>query len=154
MDNEKPTIEFVSAEIVKDEQPIFIQRDLANAYIPATKLNNQMLPCNIAKKVFLLVEKLQPVWNFQLQEEKKIFEAHPLYNPELGGCVYSKEDPVEVQENAKKEVTEVSDALKELAEIKHEDFSFEPFEIEEDLQKKIELTGQEIGYLKPFIIFK
>lgn len=129
------------------------QRDQVRAYIAASKLNRLTLPISIAKKVFTLVDRLQPSWDFQAQEEKKIYDAHPMYNPEIGGCI-PEDDSLEARHKAEQEARLVVEALKQLAETEVEQFEFEPIEISEELQDRIELSGEEVGYLKPYITFK
>lgn len=129
------------------------QRDILNAYVSARYLNQQRLSdVSIAKKIYQLMQKLQPSLDFQIQEEQKIYGAHPDYSPELRGCPIPEVCTSERRAELTKEAEEVSAALKALNETKVDPIDFEKFEF--DCEKnKISISGEDIGNLEPFIEF-
>lgn len=57
------------------------QKDAIKAYLSARKLNIQDASPKNAKVFFELMQALQPTWDFQVQEERKVFAKHPNFDP-------------------------------------------------------------------------
>ena len=127
------------------------QSDAVKAYVSAVELNKQRLSGSIANKIFKLVNALQPCWDFQIQEEEKIFKEHPFVDPKLGICL--AEDASEDERvKASLEMKSVNESLRSLSEIEIEPIEFESFTIDLE-QENIKLSGEDIGRLKDFINF-
>lgn len=104
-----------------------------------------------AKRVFLLREALRPAYNYIREEEGKIFDLHPNYNP-ANGTLKITDDPLATREEQK----DIVDALDELhdSEWEIEDARIpEKFVIHAD-ESISNLTGNDIGALMPFIDFE
>lgn len=126
------------------------QSEAMKAYKSLQFLNQQKLSGQTAKKVFLLWKALQPAWDFQLQEEEKLFNAHPMYDPEINGIKISENDPEE-KKKAMEEVKQINKELKDIADLDCE-VEFEKFDF--DLSKEnVKLSGEDIGNLDHFINF-
>lgn len=129
------------------------QGDAIKAYIAVNELNKQMFSGQTAKKIFALYAKLKPLYEFQAQEEKKIFEKYPQFNPEINGCPIKNPNDENEIKTAKEIAKEVDEALKKLNELPV-DVQFEPFVISISEQINLKISGQLIGYLKGFIEFE
>lgn len=129
------------------------QNQAIRAYISAMDLNRQkMNNCQTAIKIYQLLEKLRPYWDFQLQEEEKIYSAHPDYDPQTSSCALKEETDEEI-ERCSAEVKAVSAALKELSVIEVDDIDFEPIRIDTS-KESLKISGEDIGNLKGFVIFE
>lgn len=129
------------------------QKDLVEAYIAAKKLNEQTLKSGkIAKKIFELTSGLKRFFDFQVQEENKIFAEHPKYDLELGGIPLGDNPSEEVKKQAEEELNVISNKLKELNGLESE-FEFESFTISLD-SVNLTISGKDIGTLSPFITFE
>ena len=129
------------------------QGDAIKAYIAVNELNKQTFSGQTAKKIFALYTKLKPLYDFQVQEEKKIFEKYPQFNPNINGCpIKDPNDEAEVT-TAKAVAKEVDEALKKLNELPA-DIQYESFMISTEEQANLKISGQFIGYLKGFIEFE
>lgn len=125
------------------------QGEAIKAYKSAIYLNQQKLSGSMAKKVFLLTKALQPVWDFQVQEEDKIFADHPMYDPSING-IRMPDDPEE-KKKAILEVEQINKELKVIGEV-DSDVEFEKFDFDLSAEQ-IKLSGEDIGNLGPFINF-
>ena len=128
------------------------QIEAVKAYAAAKALNQQTLTGFIAKKIFTLTQKLQPCWDFEMQEEKKIYEKYPTYDPNKGVC-RARDRSEEAIKEASEEAEAVSKDLKELQELEIEPINFEKFTILLE-NENIKISGEEIGSLAPFIDFE
>ena len=126
------------------------QGEAIRAYKSAMDLNRQKLSSGVlARKFFLLTKALQPAWDFQLQEERKIFSEHPLYDNAVNGVHIPKEEPGRTE--ALNETQKIRDELKAIEELDF-DIEFERFDM--DLESEnIQISGEDIGNLEPFINF-
>lgn len=126
------------------------QGEAIRAYKSAMDLNRQKLSSGItARKVFLLVKALRPAWDFQMQEEQKVFVSHEMYDPSINGIKIPKEEPA--RSEAIKEATEISEELKAISELDF-DIEFEKFDLDFE-RENIQISGEDIGNLEPFINF-
>ena len=129
------------------------QKDIVNAFFSARYLNQQRLSdVSTAKKIYQLMKKLQPSLDFQMQEEQKIYDAHPDYSPELNGCQLPADCTPERRAELTKEAKDVSDALKALNETEVEPIDFKKFQFD-CAKNSIPISGEDIGNLEPFIEF-
>lgn len=126
------------------------QGEAVRAYKSALDLNKQKLSSGIlARKVFNLVKILQPMWDFQLQEERKIFEKHPMYDLSVNGIKIPKEEPA--RSEALKEVEQINKEIKSIEDLDI-DIEFEKFDFDLNVGN-ISISGEDIGNLEPFINF-
>jgi len=129
------------------------QSEAIKAYKTVLNLNKQKFSSGkIAKNIYDLYTELQPIFQFQIQEENKIFSEYPDFDPQLGGIKLTN-DP-EQREKAKRDSDQIDDKLKELAELENE-IKFEPFELSFDQLEadSIKISGEDIGNLSKFIKF-
>jgi len=126
------------------------QKEAVQAYLSAKKLNEQETSAKTALKVFNLFTKLRKAWDFQVQEELKLFERYPEVDREKHGIKYSTKEEFEKAESIIKKFNEEAD---ELADLDFE-IDFEPFVIKLDVETGIKLSGADIGNLSEFIKFE
>ena len=128
------------------------QKDAVNAYISAKKLNSLDVTPMTAQTIFELFRALQPAWDFQLQEEQKIFAKHPKLD--VGTLSIKMENPDDLEEkaNAEKEITEINQELKDLANVETV-INFQKRNINAMFDKNIKVSGEDIANLDPFITF-
>lgn len=119
------------------------------AYIAIEELNKQTFSGPIAKKLFNLYKTLKPVYEFQLQEEKKIFSKYPEFDPTINGCPVKDNNP-ETIERARTVAKSVDSELKDLGAIEI-DIDCEPIIIPESEQTNLKISGAFIGYLEGFV---
>lgn len=129
------------------------QNEVVKAYLAAKRLNSQPFPGQTAMKIFMLVKKLQPTIDFQIQEENKIWAKYPDFVPELNGCRTTGSSKEEIQK-AKSIAKAVDDELTQLGNLEVSDLNIETFSISENELANIQISGEDIGYLMPFISFK
>ena len=129
------------------------QIEVVRAYFAAKRLNAQPFPGQTAMKIFMLVKKLQPTVDFQIQEENKILAKYPSFDPIQNGC---KTDDLSKEGIAKATeiVKAVNDELNALGKIEVTDLKIEPFTISESELEAIKISGEDIGDLSPFITFE
>lgn len=126
-----------------------IQRDAVKAYNSIKILNHEKLSGQTAKKVFLLFKALQPIYDFQFQEEEKVLTSHPMYDPQMMGVKLP--DGPEEKKKALAELDKINAELKAIGDLECE-VKFEKFDF--DLSKEnIKLSGEDIGNLEEFINF-
>lgn len=125
--------------------------EAVNAYLSLRELNQHKFnDGKIAMKIFELFTKLQSAYDFRVQEELKIQQAHPNFNP-ITGRMRIKEDGSN-QKEMLEELKKVEEEFKKLSDLET-DIDFKPFEI--DLSNEnLPISGQDIGNLKSFITFK
>lgn len=129
------------------------QNEVVKAYLAAKRLNSQPFPGQTAMKIFMLVKKLQPTIDFQIQEENKIWAKYPDFIPELNGCRTTGSSKEEINK-ATSIAKAVDDELTKLGNLEVSDLNIEPFSITENELANIQISGEDIGYLMPFISFK
>ena len=129
------------------------QNEVVKAYLAAKRLNSQPFPGQTAMKIFMLVKKLQPTIDFQIQEENKIWAKYPDFVPELNGCRTTGSSKEEI-DKARSIAKAVDDELTQLGNLEVSDLNIEPFSITENELASIQISGEDIGYLMPFISFK
>ena len=122
----------------------------ASAYRSLITLNqHKFTDGRIAIKIFNLMNKLKPVFDFRLQEEKKIIDAHPNFDPTINGIKIEKDGSN--AEEADREAKEIQKEFEDLGEIESE-IDYEPFDL--DLSKEqIPLSADDIKNLTTFINF-
>jgi hypothetical protein len=122
----------------------------ASAYRSLITLNqHKFTDGRIAIKIFNLMNKLKPVFDFRLQEEKKIIDAHPNFDPTINGIKI--EEDGSNKEEADREAKEIQKEFEDLGEIESE-IDYEPFDL--DLSKEqIPLSADDIKNLTKFINF-
>lgn len=126
------------------------QGEAVRAYKSLVDLNKQKLSSGIlARKVFLLLKALQTAWDFQIQEEQKVFDSHPIYDPSVNGVKLPKEEPA--RSEALAEANAINEELRKIDDM-DVDIEFEKFDF--DLNKEsIQISGEDIGNLESFINF-
>lgn len=133
---------------------LFKQNDIIKAYKSAIYLNQQKFSSGkIAKKIYELVTKLKPTYDFQLQEEQKLFDAHPNFDIRNGIMkIINPNDENEI-EKAKKEAKEIEKELSDLSDL-DVDLDFDIFDIDLEITPELKISGEDIGNLEKFINFK
>ena len=116
------------------------QSKLARAYKVLNDLGQQRLPSMIAYKLFKLKKQLQPVWDFQVEQEQQIFEMYP---------------PVQKEDNAFKfESPEQKkgflDAFDELNNMES-DLEITPINV--PLLPEMRLSGNDLEILEDLVFF-
>ena len=129
------------------------QNEAVKAYKSLQDLNRIKLSSGkLAKQIYDLFTKLQKAYSFQVQEEQKIFDSHPNFDPQIGGIHLT--DDKEQRANA---ITETKQIEKELDDLGNLDFEVDgfgsPIEINLDAEPNIKLSGEDIGNLEKFINF-
>lgn len=126
------------------------QGQVMKAYVSLRDLNQQKLSSGkLAKNIFDLMTTLQKSYDFQVQEEQKICDAHPRYDPSLRGIPINGD--TEHRDEIIQEVKSIDKEFKDLSELEV-DVEFKPFDF--DLEKEnVSLSGEDIGNLSPFINF-
>ena len=129
-----------------------IKQNIAmKAYVSVKDLNQQKLSSGkVAKQVYELTNKLKPAYDFQIQEEQKIYASHPDFDPSIGGIrLENKTD--EEKKLATENIKKIDTELKDLANVDFE-IDFEKFDF--DLaQNSVRISGEDIGNLDMFINF-
>lgn len=107
----------------------------------------------LARDIFLMKAELEPAFQFNMQEEKKIVEQHPFLNPSNGVITI----PGGTNEDARKEA-KIIDA--EFDALHNSDWSFPEqgkvlplILIRPEDFSGAEFSGDMIGSLMPFVIF-
>lgn len=127
------------------------QAEAIKAFISIKKLNSQDVSPRVAQNIFRLYKELQSVYDFQIQEEQKIFKKHPNFDVSIGGIkMNNSNDPVE-KEQSSKEILEINNELKELGNT-NTVVNFEKITIN-TMHEDIKLSGEDIANLEPFIMF-
>ena len=130
------------------------QSEAAKAFHSLQDLNSQKLSSGkLAKSIYDLFTKIQSAYDFQMQEEQKIFGNHPSFNPVLGGIPYTEDMTPEEKENVNTEIKQIESELKDLAELDFELEGYEPFTINLDLEPNLRISGEDIGNLEKLIVF-
>ena len=129
-----------------------IKQNIAmKAYVSVKDLNQQKLSSGkVAKQVYELTNTLKPAYDFQIQEEQKIYASHPDFDPSIGGIrLENKTD--EEKKLATENIKKIDTELKDLANVDFE-IDFEKFDF--DLaQNSVRISGEDIGNLDMFINF-
>ena len=123
------------------------QRDAVKAYQALKKLNSQETSGSIALKIFNTMNKLQSMFDFQIQEERKILEKHPQFNPVEGKIKIENGD----QEAAIAELKAIDDEFGKLASIEN-DVDIESFVINTNAES-IKISGDDIKALDGIVEF-
>lgn len=127
------------------------QYEAVKAYRSISELNKQKLSSGrIAKQIYDLTSKLQPAFDFQVQEERKIYGEHPEFDFALNGIKLEGK----TEEEKKASINEIKQIEKELKDLSELDFDIESdiFDINLD-ENRIEISGEDIGNLEKFINF-
>ena len=124
--------------------------DAVKAFTSLSDLNRHKFnDGHIARKVYNLMNSLQPVFEFQVQEERKIYKEHPNYDPRNHGINFAEKGIL--REDAQKEIEQIDAELEKLANLES-DVAYEAFEI--DLSKEsVPLSGEDYGNLRNFVNF-
>lgn len=115
------------------------------------KIMAQDLSLPVAKKVFDMREKLQPSWDFQVMQEKKIAGKYPHVNPMTGTVTCDNTNA----EEEKERLAELDAFLKDLSDLAEmeQDLSVEPIVLRIS-EENIKIAGKDIKALKGFITFE
>lgn len=115
------------------------------------KIMEQDLSLAMAKKVFDMREKLQPSWDFQVMQERKIAAKYPHVDPATATVSYDTGDA----EMEKERLAELDSFIKELTSLSEmeQDLSVEPIVLRIS-EENIKIAGKDIGALKGFITFE
>jgi hypothetical protein len=123
------------------------------AYRALGKLMAQDISLQTAKKVFDMHNKLQKIWDFQLNEEKKILNRYPNVDPMTGSVTYSEGDE-EMKKSRLEELDGFNRELDALSEIEHDDIEIEPITIHMDEEPGLKLSGNDLKALVGFVTFE
>lgn len=126
------------------------QKDGVKAYNVLQKLNTQETSGRVALRIFKAVNAFQSVWDFQLQEAKKILDRHPDFDPKTSSI--SIEAKNGDKDLAIEEIKQVDKEIFDLDNLEV-DVEFEPFTILLD-EESLKLSGQDIKDLAGFITFE
>ena len=129
---------------------IIKQKNGVKAYKVLQKLNAQETSGSLALKIFKAMNVFQLIWDFQIQEEKKIMEKYPDFDPMTGSI--NVEAKGGNKEEAINEIKKIDQELTDLANL-DTDIDFEPFIISLD-GESIKLSGQDIKDLTGFVTFE
>lgn len=126
------------------------QSQCVQAYIALSKIMEQDTSLLTARKVFSMVRLLQPCWDFQGQQERKIIERHPDVNPRTSSVTC----PTDNKEEADRLLAELDSYTKELEELgqMEQNLKIEPFSI--PLSENIKIAGKDIKALEGFVTFE
>lgn len=117
------------------------QRQIVNAYKTLRKLSGKELPIIISCKIHRLTVSLRPAWDFQCNEEQKIFERlKPKILPN-GDLEFSTTE----------DAREFKTRMKEIGDMEVDDVKFTSISIPETIDA--ELTPADIENLDGFIEF-
>lgn len=127
------------------------QLEAMKAYQSINDLNKQKLSSGkLAKQVYDLSSKLKSTFDFQIQEEQKIYNDHPEFDPTIGG-IRLEGKSIEERKQYAEEIKQIDKELRELAELDVE-IDFEPFEFNLEANN-VKISGEDIGNLEKFINF-
>ena len=125
-------------------------RQITDAFMAARKLCAQdTLSRAYGKKAYQLRRLLQPVVDYRVEEEKKIFERHPRVDRQTMTITFT--DDAEKDE-ALDELRKTRAELDELAGTEWDRIEFERFTI--PAGETVRISGDEMGALEPFIEFE
>lgn len=126
------------------------QSQCVAAYIALSKIMEQDTSLLTARKVFGMVHLLQPCWDFQGQQERKIIERHPDVDPRNSSVTCPTDD----KEEADRLLAELDSYTKELEELgqMEQNLKIEPFSI--PLSENIKIAGKDIKALEGFVTFE
>ena len=115
------------------------------------KIMDQDLGLAMAKRVFDLREKLQPSWDFQVMQERKITAKYPHVDPATVTVSYDAGNP----ETEKERLAELDSFIKELTSLSamEQELSVEPIVLRIS-EENIKIAGKDIRALKGFITFE
>lgn len=129
------------------------QSEAIKAFRSIRDLNCQKMPSGkLAKQVYELYTKLKPAYDFQVQEEQKIYIDHPEFDPSIGGISLKGKTPEEKQK-AIEEAKAIDNELQELSDLDFELDYDERFTIDLDKIPSVQFSGEDIGNLEKFINF-
>lgn len=128
------------------------QGQCVQAYKALSKIMGQDTSLQISKKVFDMHAKLQPIWDFQINEEMKIAGRHPDVDPVTASVKY-KTDDKEAEKTALAELAAFEKELTDLADLEPFLEKVEPFTIYMD-QENIRISGNDIKALSGFVNFE
>ena len=127
------------------------QSEAMKAYRSISDLNKQKLSSGkLAKQVYDLSSKLRSAYDFQVQEEEKIYKLHPEFDPMVGGIRLEGKSDEERLKSAE-EIKQIDKELKELSELDFE-IDFKPFDFDSEANS-VKISGEDIGNLKLFVNF-
>lgn len=125
------------------------QSEATKAYKALKKLNFQEVSCATAYNIFTMLSDLQPLWDFQIQEERKIIEKHPKLDL-VTGTIKMENDSE--KESAIKEAEEIGKEFEALRDMEQE-VNLIPFEID-TTQESLKISADDIKALQGFVTFK
>ena len=116
------------------------QQQIVNAYKVIKKYENEKLPLDISYGLFKLKKLLQPQWDFEVDQEKIIFEKYnPTYD-KSGNMTFSSEEDEEK-------------FVKDLAELLDMEVDWDEKKIHIDFKDRMELPIVDIEVLDDFVTF-
>ena len=129
------------------------QNEAVKAYKSLQDLNHVKISSwKAAKQIYELFKKFKPAYDFQVQEEQKIFFLHPDFDMSIGGIKLTDD-----KEQHKKAIAETKQIEKELDDLGNLDFEIEdfdsPIEINLGDEPYLKLSGEDIGNLEKLINF-
>ena len=130
------------------------QSEAVKAYRSLQDLNRQKMSSNDAKQIYSLFKKLQEAFEFQTQEERKIFAEHPNFDIQLGGIRLDNKKTEEEKAAVTEELKDIEKELKALSDLDFEisDLDF-PIDIFLDNESNLKISGEDIGNLEKLINF-
>lgn len=116
------------------------QRDVISAYKILNRLNADILPLTISFKIFKLKKALQSQFDWQIEEERKIFEKFNVRQTESG---LAPEDP-----------NDTPVVIKQMEELGNADVDVDIDKISIPLVAEIRIAPNEFDVLEKFIEFR
>lgn len=125
-------------------------RQITDAFMAARKLCAQdTLSRAYGKKAYQLRRLLQPVVDYRVEEETKIFERHPRVDRQTMTITFTDDAQ---KDEALDELRKTRAELDELAGTEWDRIEFERFTI--PAGETVRISGDEMGALEPFIEFE
>ena len=121
------------------------QAKIIKAYKAINKLYDQQLPLTISHKLWMLRQKLEPTWEFQVDKEQEVIMAYSPVIAQDGAVTFNtQEDSVKCREEYEKVCKEIADIDVDLGD-------FQKIQIK--LDDKLEISIEDIEALEDFVDF-
>ena len=116
------------------------QQQIVNAYKVIKKYENEKLPLDISYGLFKVKKLLQPQWDFEIEQENKIYEK---YDPQFedNGKMTFKNDDDELN------------FIKELNELLEMEIEWDEEKVQIDFNNRVDLSLADVEALDNFITF-
>ena len=126
------------------------QEKAFKAYAALKKLSDVPMAFSKAKVIFDLKQKLQPCWDFQTQEEQKIFDMYPDLDVQTMTINLEGKDE-EARKKALEDSKEIDQKLRELGKMDSGFEETEPVKLVLSDDPRITISAKDIEYLSTFV---